>query len=123
MKSISKSENRPSFERDANSIAGCPSIIVVGVRSNPAGLNCRYCGYGNCENLKKSGGECDYNSIDLGIAVSSAVSIASEFHIDNRMMHSIGRACMDLGLFSKSIKQALGVPLSVTGKSPFFDRK
>jgi uncharacterized ferredoxin-like protein len=38
-------------------------------------------------------------------------------------MYSIGRAAMDLGLFSKDVKQALGIPLSVTGKNPFFDRK
>ncbi|MGH7993136.1 MAG: DUF2148 domain-containing protein [Limisphaerales bacterium] len=38
-------------------------------------------------------------------------------------MFSIGRACLDLGLFEPKVKQALGIPLSVTGKNPFFDRK
>jgi uncharacterized ferredoxin-like protein len=38
-------------------------------------------------------------------------------------MYSIGRAALDLKLFSDGVKQALGIPLSVTGKSPFFDRK
>jgi len=43
--------------------------------------------------------------------------------IDNRLMYSIGRACLDLNLFDSTVKQSLGIPLSVTGKNPFFDRK
>ena len=30
---------------------------------------------------------------------------------------------MDLGFLGPKVKQALGIPLSVTGKSPFFDRQ
>jgi uncharacterized ferredoxin-like protein len=30
---------------------------------------------------------------------------------------------MDLEMFGPKVKQALGIPLSVTGKNPFFDRK
>ena len=123
MAKISKDENRPSFERDANSIKMCPAIVAIGVKAIPAGLNCGFCGYGTCDKLKKSGGICAYNSIDLGIAVSSAASCASDCRADNRVMYSIGRACLDLKLFTHDVKQALGIPLSVTGKSPFFDRK
>ena len=123
MREMSASEKRPSLERDANSIANSPTILVIGVRSNPAGLNCGFCGYKTCEELKSSGGVCAYNSIDLGIAISSAASIASQFHVDNRVMYSIGLASIELNFFSKDVKQALGIPLSVTGKNPFFDRK
>jgi uncharacterized ferredoxin-like protein len=73
--------------------------------------------------MVKHKGTCAYNPIDLGIAVGSAVATASDFHTDNRVMYSIGRACLDLKLFSQTVKQALGIPLSVTGKNPFFDRK
>ena len=38
-------------------------------------------------------------------------------------MYSIGRAALDLKIFGPDVHQALGIPLSVTGKSPFFDRK
>ena len=123
MKEISKKENRPSFERDANSIGASPVILVIGVKSNPAGLNCGFCGYPTCAELSKTKGICAYNSVDLGIAIDSAAAIANSFHADNRVMYSIGRACLDLGIFSQTVKQALGVPLSVTGKNPFFDRK
>jgi len=123
MKKIAKSESRPSFERDSNSIYSSHAIVVIGVKSSPAGLNCGFCGYETCEKLQRSGGVCAYNSIDLGIAIGSAVSVANQFHIDNRVMYSIGRAALDMKLFSKDVRQALGIPLSVTGKNPFFDRK
>jgi len=123
MKEISVSENRPSFGRDADSCAASPVTVVIGVKDNPAGLNCGFCGYNTCEGLKKAKGKCSFNSIDLGIASASAVSVAARFYVDNRVMYSIGRAAVDMGLFSKDVKQALGIPLSVTGKSPFFDRK
>ena len=123
MEEIGLAENRHSLIRDSASMQASPATIVVGVKSNPAGLNCGFCGYKTCDELKKSGGVCSYNSIDLGIAVSSAASIANQFHIDNRVMYSIGRASMELGFFSKDVRQALGIPLSVSGKNPFFDRK
>lgn len=122
MREISKAEARPSFERDANSIALSPALIIIGVKAIPAGLNCCFCGYANCAELSKTNGICSYNSIDLGIAVSSAASMASQFHVDNRLMYSIGRAALDLKHFGTDVKQALGIPLSITGKSPFFDR-
>jgi len=123
MEELSAKLGKPSMARDAGSIKEAPHIVVIGVRSVPAGLDCGFCGYGTCAALARSLGVCAYNSIDLGIAVGSAISIASDFRIDNRVMYSIGKAAMDLGLFGKDIKQALGIPLSVTGKSPYFDRK
>ena len=122
MKEISKREKRPSFERDAISIEHSPVILAIGVKSNPAGLNCSFCGYPTCAELGKTKGICAYNSVDLGIAITSAAGIADTFHADNRIMYSIGRACLDLKLFSQTVKQALGIPLSITGKNPFFDR-
>jgi len=123
MLDISKKEDRPSMERDSHSISSSHLILALGVRSNPAGLNCGFCGYKTCQLLTESGGICAYNSIDLGISAGSACSTASDWRMDNRIMYSIGRACLDLGLFSKDVKQALGIPLSISGKNPFFDRK
>ena len=123
MRELSKKESRPSFERDGRSIAAAYCLVAIGVRSNPSGLNCGFCGYSTCDELVKSKGVCAYNSIDLGIAVTSAAAIASQFHVDNRIMYSIGRASIELKLFSKDVRQALGIPLSVTGKNPYFDRK
>jgi uncharacterized ferredoxin-like protein len=123
MREIARSENRPSFDRDANSLAASPVIVVIGVQSNPAGLDCGFCGNPTCDALKMKNGVCSFNSMDLGIAACSAAAMAANFHVDNRMMFSIGRSCLDLKLFAEGVRQAIGIPLSITGKSPFFDRK
>ncbi|MEI6863601.1 MAG: DUF2148 domain-containing protein [Candidatus Omnitrophota bacterium] len=123
MMDLSKKLNRPSMERDAISIKNSSQVLMIGVKSAAVGLNCDFCGYGTCAALLKSGSVCAFNSIDLGIAVGSAISIAADFRIDNRVMYSIGKAAIELEFFSKDVKQALGIPLSVTGKSPYFDRE
>ena len=122
MREIAAQENRPSLARDAGNIERSPAVLVVGVENNTAGLNCGFCGQPSCEALEAAGGICTFNSIDLGIATASAAEVAGRFHLDNRVMYSIGRASLDLGWFGPKVKQALGIPLSVTGKNPFFDR-
>jgi len=123
MREIGANEDRPSVARDAGNIENSPAVVVIGVESNTAGLNCGYCGKASCESLEQADGVCAFNSIDLGIATASAAEVAGRFHVDNRIMFSVGRACLDLNLFGPKVKQALGIPLSVTGKNPFFDRK
>jgi uncharacterized ferredoxin-like protein len=123
MREIGRAEARPSFERDANCISSSPVVVVLGVESNTAGLNCGYCGQSTCESLDNNQGVCAFNSIDLGIAAGSAVSMAADSRVDTRIMFSVGRASLALGWFGPKVKQALGIPLSITGKSPFFDRK
>jgi uncharacterized ferredoxin-like protein len=59
--------------------------------------------------------------IDLGIALGSAVKVASELNVDNRIMHSAGDAAMKMGLLRAD--EILGIPLSIKGKNIFFDRK
>ena len=59
--------------------------------------------------------------IDLGIAIGSAVKIASDLNVDNRIMHSVGEAAKRMGLLKADEIQ--GIPLSVKGKNIFFDRK
>jgi len=122
MKEIAKRDSRPSCERDAGNIAGTGHIVVIGTKKIPVGLNCGFCGYPTCEELGKTKGVCAYNAMDLGIALGSSAALASRFHIDNRLMFSIGKAAIELGLLGENIIQAIGVPLSATGKNPFFDR-
>ncbi len=123
MREIATKENRPGLARDAGNIENSPALVVIGVEANTAGLNCGFCGHSTCEALETAGGVCTFNSIDLGIATASAVEVAGQHHVDNRVMYSIGHASLALGLLGPKVKQALGIPLSVTGKSPFFDRK
>lgn len=123
MREIAGRDNRPSCERDAGSIEGSSHILIIGVKQEPLGLNCGFCGYPTCAELAKTKGVCAYNAMDLGIALGSACSKASQFHVDNRLMYSIGKAAIELSLFENKVVQAIGIPLSATGKNPFFDRK
>jgi uncharacterized ferredoxin-like protein len=123
MRELAKSEDRPWFDRDATCVENSLAVLLVGVAANPASLNCGYCGHGTCEEMEKTNGICSFNSIDLGIAASSAVSVAADSRVDTRIMFSVGHAGLAMGLFQSGVKQALGIPLSITGKSPFFDRK
>jgi uncharacterized ferredoxin-like protein len=123
MREIAAKENRPGLARDAGNIERAPALVVIGVEASTAGLNCGFCGQPTCAALEAANGICAFNSMDLGIAAASAAGVAGRHHIDNRMMYSIGRASLDLGLLGPKVRQALGIPLSVTGKNPFFDRK
>jgi uncharacterized ferredoxin-like protein len=123
MRELARLEGRPGFERDANCISASPAILVLGIESSTAGLNCGYCGQPTCESLENLKGVCAFNSIDLGIAASSAAGSAADSRVDTRLMFSVGRACLGLNWFGPKVRQALGIPLSATGKNPFFDRK
>lgn len=111
--------------RDGNLVDISPVVLLFGARTNPAGLGnaCGFCGFKNCaENIGQKA-SCAFNTIDLGIAIGSAVSVAADHRIDNRVLYSAGKAALNLGLFADSVKAALGIPLSVSSKNPFFDRE
>lgn len=74
------------------------------------------------EKAKSPNTPCVFNTTDLGIAVGSAASVAMDNRIDNRIMYSVGKAVVDMGILGPDVKLAYGIPLSVSGKSPFFDR-
>ena len=59
--------------------------------------------------------------INLGIAIGSAVHIASINNVDNRVMYSVGVAAKRL--YMKDSDIVLGIPLSIKGKNIFFDRR
>lgn len=115
-------EKKKSLRRDACCIENCEHILIVGIKSSLMGLNCGFCGSPTCEELSEKGGVCAFNSIDLGIALGSAISLAARSHADNRLMYSIGKAALELGILGPETVQAVGIPLSATGKNPFFDR-
>lgn len=110
--------------RDAENILSATCIVLLGTRNVPLGLNCGYCGFPSCtDKIKKAPKTpCIFNTHDLGIALGSAVATASLHHIDNRVMYSVGAAAMELGLLGKACVCAMGIPLSASGKNPFFDR-
>src|SRR5579862_2935395 len=56
MHEIATREDRPSVARDAGNIESSPAMVVIGVESNTAGLNCGFCGKPSCEALEEADG-------------------------------------------------------------------
>lgn len=112
------------IERDACLLQDCYLAVLIGVRGIPFGLdNCAMCGFPNCAAMAKAGANCALNITDLGIAIGSAVSIAADNRIDNRVMYSIGKALNQLDIFPEDVRVCYGIPLSISSKSVFFDRE
>ena len=112
------------FLRDAQNVRASQAVVLLGVQYGQRGLNagCARCGFEDCAACAKSGGVCVYDPLDLGIAIGSAVSVAAQRRVDNRIMFSCGRAANAMGLL-KGAPLVTAIPLSVSGKSPYFDRK
>lgn len=112
------------FVRDANNILQSEIVVLLGTRIKPLGLKyCGLCGLQNCsEKEKYPNVPCSFNTGDLGIAVGSAVSVAMDLRIDNRIMFSAGMAAKEMKLLGEDIGIIYGIPLSCTSKNPFFDR-
>lgn len=122
---------RVNYDRDARGVAASGAVLLVGL-DHPAagGLNCGACGYDLCDQLAAAerpsaaaefrGPFCAYRLIDLGIALGSAVKTAGLLNVDNRIMYRIGAAARHAGIVDW--EYAIGVPLSVSSKSIYFDR-
>jgi uncharacterized ferredoxin-like protein len=112
-----------SIPRDAKNLRLAQAVVLIGVKRTYAGLKfCSYCGFENCEKCKEAGGRCVYNMIDLGIALCSAATIAADDRVDNRIMYSIGKAAAEMDYTNDSVVWH-GIPISISGKNIFFDRK
>jgi uncharacterized ferredoxin-like protein len=123
MRRIAKEFDAAFFERDANCVDKAPLVILLGQRVPPRGVApCGYCGFKDCGENAQHNGVCAVSVTDLGIAIGSAASVLAQHHVDNRVMFTIGRAALNLDIFDEDVKVAYGIPLSVSAKSPFFDR-
>lgn len=120
---------KANFDRDGKNVAGSDAVVLIGLeKPNTAGLNCGACGCPTCDELLDQepyegefrGPICAYRLLDMGIALGSAVKTASLLNVDNRIMYRIGVAARQMGLVDWYF--VLGVPLSVSGKSIYFDR-
>ncbi|MDD3520377.1 MAG: DUF2148 domain-containing protein [Actinomycetota bacterium] len=121
--SIREDEGTASFPRDAKNIYSAQAVVLIGVKISYLGLKfCDYCGFENCEECKETGGRCAFSFIDLGIAIGSAVSVAASNRLDSRIMYSAGKAAMEMQ-YSGEQAVWIGIPISLSGKSIFFDRK
>lgn len=118
------------LKRDAANLRNAGAAVLIGVKtSGAAGLNCGACGFETCtEMLNRQKVEVDFKGpncmlkyVDLGIAVGAAAAKAKDCCVDNRVMYSVGAAARVSGLLDADV--IFGIPLSITGKNIFFDRK
>jgi uncharacterized ferredoxin-like protein len=124
MRRITKETGIDFFARDGGNVDHSHFVVLFGTYTHPIDCpNCGYCGYENCGENRKNNGICAFGPGDLGIAIGSAVSVAANHRCDNRVLFSVGKAALNLGYFSEKIGIAYGVPISISGKSPFFDRE
>jgi uncharacterized ferredoxin-like protein len=126
MRNIGKGlgESGKFFCRDADNVDASGAVVLVGAKYETRGLGdkCKLCGFDNCVACESAGATCVFTPMDLGIALGSAVSLVADNRVDNRIMFTIGQAAAKLALLGE-YKLIMGIPLSASGKSVFYDRK
>jgi uncharacterized ferredoxin-like protein len=124
MKEIGEREQHPTFLRDSENVKVAQCLVVIGTKVKSMGLRyCGFCGFKNCAEAEKNKALCAFVPGDLGIAIGSVVAVAADHRLDNRLMYTVGKAVMDMQILGPEVKIAYGIPLSVSGKNPFFDRR
>lgn len=121
MEEMAESRPTASFVRDAGNIRSSECVVLIGARTMPLGLNCGYCGAATCAE-KAPGCACAFNTVDLGIAIGSAAATAQTAKVDTRVMYTAGLAAELLGMMP-GCSPVFALPVSISAKSPFFDRK
>jgi uncharacterized ferredoxin-like protein len=101
MERIGKENKLPLRIRDAGNVRNAQLVALIGVSYQAGPLK-------------------ELKLVDLGIALGSACKIASYLNVDNRIMRSIGEAAEKMKLLQADY--VLGIPISIKGKSIFFDR-
>jgi len=108
--------------RDAGNILQAEAIILIGTKQQIQNLNCGYCGFDTCaEKLTYSETPCAVNTVDVGIAIGSACSVAADHRVDSRVMFSVGRVAQKMNMMP-GCSSIYGIPISGSTKNPFFDR-
>jgi len=112
------------LKRDAVCVRKSGAVLLLGIGYHRRGIDawCNYCGLGGCEKCAERNAACAFDPIDLGIALGSAVSVAADARVDTRIMMSVGIAAKRMKLLPEGTEIVYGIPISISGKSPFFDR-
>ncbi|MDO4833424.1 MAG: DUF2148 domain-containing protein [Bacillota bacterium] len=123
MRDIADETGEDFYARDAGNVDNSICVLLIWAKDEPLQLtNCGLCGFADCAANRAAGAVCAFNITDAGIAVGSAVSIAADNRIDNRVLFSAGKGAAKMDLFGNEVRVCYGIPLSVSSKSVFFDR-
>lgn len=119
------------YKRDLETLRNTECLVVVSSKRKLMDIaGCDACGFygepNGCKAAAAAGATCAYNSKDLGIATCSAVLVAHQRFIDNRIIDTVGRAIINFKLYPEytggKAFDAVCIGLSISGKNPFFDR-
>lgn len=120
---------KKNFDRDARNVLKSEAVVLIGITdTDTCGLDCGACGYPDCPaflthekiEVEFRGPHCAYRLLDMGIAIGSAVKTAGLMNVDNRVMYRIGVLARQLKIVDWDFVMA--IPMSVTGKSIYYDR-
>ena len=129
MVKFGQEKGKSKFDRDGKNVGESEVVVLIGLKDDRAlGLNCGACGYATCKELEEAkerdvefkGPHCAFRLLDMGIALGSAVKTAGLLNADNRIMYRVGTVARNMGLCDW--EYVMGIPLSATGKSVYFDR-
>lgn len=121
-----RQRNILGFERDGDNVKHSEAVVLIGLlEAAVMELNCGACGAETCILPNTHEGEfkgpnCALRLLDMGIALGSAVKMAGMLNVDNRIMYRVGVLAREMGLIEADF--VMGIPLSATGKSIYFDR-
>ena len=82
--------------RDAANVRASGAVVLIGVE---------------CGKPSEEWWPFQAKLIDLGIALGSAVKVAGDLNVDNRIMRSVGLAAMKMGLIKG--EDVEGIPISI----------
>ncbi len=120
---------KKNFDRDARNVRASDALVLIGINdTDTCGLDCGACGYPDCPSfltheeieVEFRGPHCAYRILDMGIALGSAAKMAGMMNVDSRIMYRVGVVVRLMKLVEWDF--VMGIPLSVTGKSIYFDR-
>lgn len=124
MRELAAEFEAPFFARDAQNLEDAQACVLIGTRFDRMHIpGCDLCGFADCAESEAAGARCAFKVTDLGIALGSAAALAADHRVDCRIMYTVGKAALRLGLLGAEVEMAHGLPLSATGKNIFFDRK
>jgi uncharacterized ferredoxin-like protein len=123
-----KRTGKKNFDRDGKNVADSEAVVLIGIKdAKSVNLDCGACGAETCEALlinshegEFRGPQCAFRLLDMGIALGSAAKMASLLNADNRIMYRAGLVAREMGLIDADF--VMGIPLSATGKSIYYDR-
>jgi len=122
-------KGKPNFDRDGKNLRESDVVVLIGLKDDRVvGLDCGACGHATCKELEEArkvdvefkGPHCAFRLLDMGIALGSAAKTAGLLNADNRIMYRIGVVARSMGFCDW--EYVMGIPLSATGKSIYFDR-